>query len=141
MQTVESFMHEFFLARNAEVKRELAAREPFRERFFAKDCLWDSRRGVLERSEGEIIEAVLSFDGGAEVVTKELRPFHRLRYHLCAVADTWQIKWVEFECLRCLGTAGNRDCFVGKGRGWCGQPPQDGNSDDGTPPPGDYWRR
>ena len=97
MQSAEDFMKSFFLARTAEVQSELEARKQFRNKFFAEGCAWDSRRRSVERSESERIVEVSSSDTTAEVITREIDPFPRLRYHLERVRDSWLIQRVDVE--------------------------------------------
>ncbi len=97
MQSAEDFMKSFFHARTAEVRRELEAHSPFRKMFFTDDCAWNSRRRSVERSESEAIVEVSTSGTEAEVITREIDPFPRLRYILQRKDDTWLIQRVDVE--------------------------------------------
>jgi hypothetical protein len=118
MQSAEEFMHEFFCARTAEIKKELENRTPFRQRFFTDDCFWDSRKGVIERNESETIVSVSNFDSEVEVITQQADPFPRLRYHLQRAGQSWLIRGVDAECLSCGEARGNVECIFCNGNGW-----------------------
>jgi hypothetical protein len=95
MESSEDFMHRFFAARTAEIKRELECRAPFRKQFFTADCFWDSRTGAVERSEAEIILEVSNFDNESRVITQEINPFPRVRYTLIPSGKSWLIQRVD----------------------------------------------
>ncbi len=123
METVEEFMGQYFLAREGEAQREEEARLPFRRRFFAEDCLWDSRR--IEAADGEKLLEILAVTEGFEVVTTGVRsvlPNRRLKYYVQAQRGRWLIKAVHSECSLC--NASNRGGIAGVcplcgGTGWC----------------------
>ena len=119
-QTVEAFMREFFSARSRQIRSELEARAPFRERFFSRDCIWDSHSGAVENSESEKILTWSNSGARAEVVTKPADPHPRLRYHLSSEGQRWLIEHVELECLVCRQSSPNPNCPVCKGSGWHG---------------------
>ena len=48
MQSIEHFMQALFHTRITEEKAILANRAPYRQRFCAPDCLWDSRKYTLK---------------------------------------------------------------------------------------------
>jgi hypothetical protein len=118
MQSAEDFMRDFFRARTTEIKGELERRSPFRNKFFSDSCLWDSRKGTIERSQNETIEGVSKSDVEVLVITREIKPYPRLRYHLKVVGEGWQIEAVDTECLRCNGNVGNTTCISCFGDGW-----------------------
>jgi len=119
MESAEQFMSVFFRARTADISRELRDREPFRHTFFAEGCIWDSRRRSVQRSDSEqVVEVSLSAKGAA-VITREIYPFPRLRYHLLRLNDKWLIERVEHECSSCARDA-NADCAFCNGSGWFG---------------------
>ena len=129
MQKVEDFMYGLFLARIAEEKHILASRAPYRQKYFATDCQWDSRVGTLEMIETEAIVGVEESDLEVTVITAYKIPFivtgvqtHRRRYHLKAVAERWLIQRVEKECPACRGQ-GDENCLYCKGRHWLGTGP------------------
>ena len=118
MQNIEEFMGEFFRARTADLREEFERRAPFRQRFFAPDCAWDSRERAVERSQTEEIVSILSSETAAQVVTREEDPLPALRYHLEAAGETWLIRAVEVACLACAGKPGNAECIFCGGTGW-----------------------
>jgi hypothetical protein len=97
MHPVEEFMKRFFLERTAKIQRELEIHSPFRKKFFADSCDWDSRRRSVERSVSETIVDVRYTGDGAEVITSEIDPFPRLRYILKQTGETWLIRRVDVE--------------------------------------------
>ena len=119
-QSAEEFMREFFRARTVELRRELEARAPFRTKFFAEDCIWESRKGTINDSESEKILSVSSSDLRAEIVTRPASPFPKLRYHLQAENRRWLIKSVDLECFLCAEGTRNSECPVCKGTSWRG---------------------
>jgi hypothetical protein len=128
MQSIEDFMYDFFLNRTSEIKRELKAREPFRDKFFTDNCLWDRRKGVVEESQTETIVNISKSGNQATVLTNWkgslAKDGRKLRYHLLTVAEGWRINCVEFECPMCHGlgeiTSSNQSCGVCSGKGWFG---------------------
>jgi hypothetical protein len=119
MQSIEEFMLEYFQARSAEIKRDLAERAVFRQKYFANDCLWDSRTGVLERSESESVESVSGSDDIFLVISSNENLPKRLRYHIAAEGIRWLIQEVEVECLYCK-SEGDTSCVFCRGTGWLG---------------------
>lgn len=124
MQQVKEFIQGLFSARLSEMKRELASRLPYRQKFFTADCRWDSRAGILEMIESEKIVSIDESASEATVVTMHSVSFissgnktHRLRYHLKAVDDNWLIWLVENECPACNGQ-GDESCIYCKGKHW-----------------------
>ena len=120
-------MHEYFRERTESIRAELVQREPFRQKFYAVNCAYDSQRGAVELSESEeIVEVRCSNDGEAHVITSSGIGNHqrRVRYHLQPVGDRWLIRAGEIECGICHGTGkaknGTTDCMVCKGKGWFG---------------------
>lgn len=127
MQKAEDFMAELFQARIAEEKRSLTNRAPYRKRFFAADCVWDSRIGTLEMIESELIVSIERSDSEAAVITEFKVPFyasgaqmHRRRYHLKVADDSWLIYKVELQCLACHGQS-DESCLFCKGKHWLSQ--------------------
>jgi hypothetical protein len=118
MQSAEDFMREFFHARTEETKRELQNRHPFRRKFFAEDCAWDSRRGDATRSESEEIIAASGSELEADVITQPASPFPKLCYHLQRRSQNWLITSVRLECLACGGRGDGAGCPACNGTGW-----------------------
>ncbi len=118
-------MREFFAARLSEERRHQASRAPFRLRFFANDCRYDSRVETLRRMESEHITQVDEEKSGSYVVTEQT--FHysagkkpiRLRYHLQRLNDDWLIRDVQTACFVCDGY-GDANCSYCKGKQWLG---------------------
>jgi hypothetical protein len=123
MQSVEEFMRQYFDERIAEEKREQVSRAPFRRRFHADDCFWDSRAGTLEMIQSERVVKMSNSDAIAEVITERESPsiansLHQLRYHLQASSGGWLIRKVDVWCHSCHGKTGNDSCFICHGTGW-----------------------
>jgi hypothetical protein len=124
MKPVEEFVRELFDARITEEKRMLASRDPYRQKYFAPDCFWDSRKGTLEMIESEDIVSIDESALKATVITAFVVPYaksghdkSRLRYHLKVVGDSWLVEFVEHECLACNGQ-GDESCTVCRGKHW-----------------------
>src|ERR1700722_6286405 len=109
----EEFIREYFRERTERIRAELVNREPFRKKFYASDCLFDSRRNDVEFSEGEeILEVLQSNAGKVQVITRKppvLGRHLRARYHLKASGDAWLIFTGEFECGICHATGKKKD--------------------------------
>jgi hypothetical protein len=125
MQPVEEFMRDFLRERIAEEKREQASRAPFRQKYYADDCFWESRVGVLEKYQSEtLVNASCSGDKALAITTchypsaaKNFRNV-RLRYHLQAVEGQWKIHSLDFACRYCKGEPGCSACTFCNGEGW-----------------------
>jgi hypothetical protein len=133
MQAAKDFMREFFQERIVEHQREMANRAPFRRRFFASDCKWDSRSRTLEEMQSEDIVSVDEANSKAKVITLSKSPFfkagaqeHRKRYHLQPMDNSWLIRFVEIECPVCHGL-GDANCISCKGTHWRGCDMQPGS--------------
>ncbi len=125
MQSPEEFMRCFFVARTAELRRELETRVPFRKSYFTDDCVWDSRAGTVEASEAEDVSEVSRQGAEAIVITDYVRKsdyLHRRRYHLRQEKGIWRIQKGEFECSACRGKEQglprNPNCVGCGGTGW-----------------------
>ena len=95
MIPLDQFMREYFRERTETVRTEIARREPFRQKYYAADCHFDSRRESVAQSEVEDVLSITSRDTEAEVITTgfgSARSRWRLRYHLQSVGDRWIIK-------------------------------------------------
>jgi hypothetical protein len=122
-QPIEEFMHEFFCARIVEEQSFQESRLPFRRKFFAKECRYDSHADTLSRLRSE---KVLNIDEGgsnATVTTEQKFPYSggektiRLRYYLRAAENGWLIHNVQTACFIC-GGYGDRSCAFCKGKQW-----------------------
>jgi hypothetical protein len=120
MQTIEEFMTDFFRARSAQLEREREDRKAFRERFYSRDCSWDSRKGDVERSGRERVVSISRSEKGADVITEGTDPWPKVRYHLRSGGDGWVIEKVDGQCFACRGATGIIDC-VCEGAGWIGE--------------------
>lgn len=123
MQSAEEFMREYFTERVIEEQRWQANRTPFRQKFYAGDCLFDSHAGTLEMMRAETVLSLSSTDGEAEVITSRVWPgvpgsLHKFRYHLLASGETWLIREVDLWCAVCHGEAGSSTCRFCQGTGW-----------------------
>ena len=116
-------MHDFFRARIAEEKRFQEDRLPFRKKFFADECRYDSRVDTIRKFESEKVIDVDEGKFDSHVITEQA--FHysggektiRLRYQLQATADDWLIRSVQTACYVCDGR-GDRKCPVCNGKRW-----------------------
>ena len=123
MQSVEEFMRRYLEEHIAEEKRDRASHAPFRQKFYADDCYWDSRVGTLELLQSEKVVSISGSDTKVEVrTTRELfdRPgdFYHLRYDLKRRGDDWLISEVRTKCCACSGEPGNESCLGCHGTGW-----------------------
>lgn len=94
--TVEQFMSHFFQERTASLKRLLEIHFVYWRRFYHEECLHDSRRGTLERSEAEKIISISPSVGETEVVTTG-HTVGRSRYHVKSSSAGWLIHEVDIE--------------------------------------------
>lgn len=117
METAEEFMQQFFAARTAQLKSDLEARRPFRQKYFAQDCVWDSRSGSVERSAKEKVVSISNEGDDFYVVTNGTEPFPYLRYHLRGDGARWLIVEVLGACNLCGGRGGDKACRCA-GTGW-----------------------
>ena len=125
MTPIEQFMAQYFRDRTELILAEIERRSPHRQKYFASDCRWDSRKGTIESSQSEQITSVSQADGETLVVTtgkKQDTIFFPLRYHLRPNGETWLIYQVEFQCPGCHGTGialqGSGACQICGGKGW-----------------------
>jgi hypothetical protein len=120
VQSPEEFMQQYFEERLVEEMRERTSRVPFRERFYAADCRWDSRDSSLGMFQSEIILRVTTSEPTAQVVTAAtLRcDAHQVRYHLRRKGVSWLIVSVDLWCRSCGGEEGRTDCKTCNGVGW-----------------------
>jgi len=123
MKSVEEFMRHYFDEQVIEEKREQVSRAPFRRKFYADGCYFDSRAGSVELIQSEKVLMVSSSETKAEVITARESPFipnslHQLRYHLQVNDDGWQIREVDMWCPACHGEKGKDNCIFCHGTGW-----------------------
>ncbi len=121
------FLREYFQARTDQIKAEIERRSPFRQKYFAADCLYDSRRGIVESSQAENILDVSEVDGEVLVNTTGTsanKMAFPLRYHLRRNGESWLIHQIEFRCSACNGTGkspyaeSGTACQFCDGKGW-----------------------
>ena len=122
MQSAEEFMREFLAANVAEVAREVESRNPFRQKFYAAVCSWDSRKGAVKTAKSETVRSISKLEGTVLVVTCKDGPtdvFGSYRYHLQPNGQSWHIHSVDWAC-RCSRHGGSvdPDCFFCGGTGW-----------------------
>jgi hypothetical protein len=133
MRQVDEFMLEFFRARIAEERRHQASRLPFRNKFFADDCWYDSRADTLRRIESEKIISIEKRKPGCIVITEQALcnsrgvKAMRFRYHLQAAGDDWIIRDVFTGCVVC-GARGDTSCPCCKGEQWINLAQKGGDS-------------
>lgn len=116
-------MRDFFRARIVEEQRHQASRLPFRSKFFADDCRYDSHADTLRRMESERVVSVDDGESDSQVITEQTFGYSggtktiRLRYHLRLVNDDWLIQNVQTACFVCEGR-GDSNCPDCKGKQW-----------------------
>jgi hypothetical protein len=123
MQTVEEFMTTFFRARTSEEEEYQKRRAPFRAKFFAQNCRFDSHADTLQRMESEKIVSIDTDKSDPKVITEQI--FHysagvktiRHRYHLRLLNGAWLIENVQTPCFICEGK-GDNSCPGCKGKLW-----------------------
>jgi hypothetical protein len=117
-------MAQLFRARIEEEKRILGHRTQYRQKFFTRDCRWDSRAFTLEMIETERIISIEGSDSQVAVITAyraSVSPpnsqVNRRRYHLQAGYGSWLIAHVDHWCPICHGQGDDR-CLGCKGKRW-----------------------
>jgi hypothetical protein len=144
-QSPEEFMRQYFDERVADERREQSGRAPFRRKFHADDCQWDSRAGILEMMQTEnLLEVSVAENTAVAITTRQLAfaPVEhedRLRYHLLAGPDGWLIQSVDFWCQSCRGEKGHTDCFFCHGTGWTDLSAFKGKPPEPKPKPKSWW--
>ena len=123
MQSVESFMQQFLKEHVALVQANLAAYQPFRDRFFVDDYKPFSPAHMLRSYESEQVCSIQSSESEATVVTSAdfLSIQVKLRYGLRSRNGSWVIGKVEGFCKVCDGkgkSVDGRECTRCKGTGW-----------------------
>lgn len=123
MKSSESFLLEYFAARNGEIKREEEGRKPFRKAFFSDHCLWESRLKALELSESEHVVLLEETDTEAIAITTRYGSLPKLRYTLKRGDHSgWLIHKIQPACGVCSGVEGKKDCVICLGNGWLSLP-------------------
>jgi hypothetical protein len=115
--TVEQFMQDCFRERTEALKRRLEIHWVYWRRFYRDGCLYDSRRRVIEASEGEKMVSVTLTDVGASVVTTGTS-IYGSRYHISRAGENWLIQEVDTECGRCRILENSAQCPECGGTGW-----------------------
>ena len=116
--TAEQFICDCFRERTVALKLRLGIHGIYWRRFYHSECLWDSRRGVVDLSEAEKIVEVLPTGIGFAVVTTGSHPNHRSRYRVKSSGESWLIDEVDTECLRCRWSGLSTACAECGGTGW-----------------------
>lgn len=115
--TIEQFIYDCFQERTSALKRRLEIHQAYRRRFYRNECLWDSHRGVVEKSEGEKIVGVSLSDTETSVVTTGCT-IYRSRYRVIASGGSWSIQEVDMECAHCQVSGVSTECTACGGTGW-----------------------
>jgi hypothetical protein len=114
---VEHFVKEFFRQRTSALRRRLEVHQTYWRRFYDSQCHWDSRRGVIERSEAEQIESTSPSPNGACVVTTG-ESIYRSRYDIRPDQGRWSIHEIDMECALCRVKGASTECSQCAGTGW-----------------------
>lgn len=115
---IEQFIRRCFDERTKALKARLAIHQTFRRRFYHSDCFWDSRRGVVERSQNENIDSIRSSSEGKAYVITSGETNYRSRYNVKPHENTWLIDEVDMECSLCHASGTSSDCAQCSGSGW-----------------------
>jgi len=99
------------------LKLRLEIHQFYWRRFYRSECLWDSRRGVVEKSEAERIVSVSASAIETLVVTTG-STIYRSRYHVKSSGGSWLIHEVDMECAHCHLSGVSTECLECGGTGW-----------------------
>jgi len=117
-QFLESFLHERAAA-YAEANTRLA---PVNTKYFGEPLLQHARDFLLRDRVEQVFDEVKQSAASAIVTTREhfRAGAIRMRYHLSAVRESWNIVRIEWECFLCRGTgrSGSTTCEKCGGEGW-----------------------
>jgi len=113
---IEQFINNCFHDRTEALKSRLETHQAFWQRFYHSECLWDSRRGVIEKSQEEKVISISPFDVETLVITSG--SIYRDRYHLKPSGRSWLIHEIDMECALCRGKAASSNCMLCDGSGW-----------------------
>jgi hypothetical protein len=116
--TIEQFVSDYLGERTVTLKMIVQVRRPYRERFYDGDCLWDSRRGVVESSESEKVISVSVSGKEATVITTGSALNYRSRYHVNLLDENSSIQEVDTECYDCHRSGISAECAKCGGSGW-----------------------
>lgn len=97
MEAPHEFIKRYFRERTEQLKQEISLRAAYRAKYFTEDCLWDSRRESISRSESEEIVELTSSENEATIITQSAAPHQRLRYHLIRAGTRWSIDRVDIK--------------------------------------------
>lgn len=114
---VEQFIYDCFRERTEALKRELEIHREYRKRFYHDECIWDSRRDVVEDSEGGKVLEVSPSGIGYDVITTGSRTYCA-RYRVRPSGGGWLIEDVEIKCGRCQANGADAMCAMCGGTGW-----------------------
>lgn len=123
MESVEEFMSRYIAEHISEEKRQQGNHAAFLQRFFAADCDYGRRPGMLEMFQSEKVQSISSLETQAEVIVTRAVPlqpgnFYNLRYLLQAHDGSWLICEVDVRCCSCNGESGKDSCPACHGSGW-----------------------
>lgn len=116
--TIEQFIYNCFRERTAALRQRLEIHQVYWRRYYHSECNFDSRRGVVERSEAERIVDVLPSEIEFGVVTSGHHPNHRSRYRVKSSGEGWLINEVDMECRQCRTVGASTECAECGGTGW-----------------------
>lgn len=116
-QTIYDFMHSCFRERTAALKLQHEIHRTYRQRFYHDECLYESGRGVVEKSEAEQVVSIAPSDIGISVVTTGTA-IYRSRYHVKSSGGSWLIHDVDMECGHCHIFGESTKCKNCDGKGW-----------------------
>lgn len=78
MQSVEEFMRRLFDEKIELEKQRLARLAPVRQKFFAPECDYGTRPGMLEQFQSEKVQSIRVSGSEAEVITTQARRLVRV---------------------------------------------------------------
>jgi hypothetical protein len=110
-------MGDYFQERASALRMRLEVHHRFWQRFYDSQCHWDSRRGVIEKSEAERVVSATPSAVGAWVVTTG-ETIYRSRYDVRPNDHGWLIHEVDMECALCRVKGPSKECAHCAGTGW-----------------------
>jgi hypothetical protein len=116
-QKIEEFIYDCFSERTEALMLRLEIHTAYWQRFYHPECLWDSRRGVIEKSQEEKIVSISPTDTETYVITSGETIYHS-RYHLKPLGESWSIHEIDMECAMCRAKAASSNCIICDGSGW-----------------------
>jgi hypothetical protein len=116
-QKIEEFIHECFSERTEALKLRLEIHTAYWLRFYHPGCLWDSRHGEIQKSQGEKIVSISPTDTETYVITSG-ESTCRSRYHLKPLGESWSIHEIDTECALCRTKKATSNCMICDGSRW-----------------------